>query len=253
MNSIDNGPALVYVHRVPGTGGPTARSGAGYLQPGGLAPIGRNSVMRRTGIGITVGAALVIIALAAVLPISGCGKTAKVNRMMVGRWVSPEREAVTNPDESVYYVIRDYTFTDDAFRAVTSVYGDPVSDIKFYTATVDGTYELIGESKTVEGATDIKFTFAQITIEPDSLAFIDIFMKSKCGDGMWGLGMPQDVSKTGCLSFRPIADYPMEYDIVKVQGDSLQFGIRPPDGDLGSADRRPAKLSVKALMRQSEE
>jgi hypothetical protein len=207
--------------------------------------------MRRIGIGI--GVILVIIALAVPLLISGCGKTAKVNRMMVGRWVSPERESTTNPDESVYYIIRDYTFTDDAFRAVTSVYGDPVSDIKFYTAVVDGTYELAGESEIVEGATDIDFTFAQITMEPDSLAFIDIFMKSKCGDGMWGLGMPQDVSKTGCLSFRSIADYPMAYDIVKVQGDSLQLGIHPEDGDIGSDEKRPTELSLKALIRQPKE
>ncbi len=207
--------------------------------------------MRRIGIG--VGIILAIITLVAPLLISGCGKTGKVNRMMVGRWVSPEREYTTNPDDSVYYIIRDYTFTDDAFRAVTSVYGDPLSDIKFYTAIVDGTYELVGESEVVEGATDIDFTFAQITMEPDSLAFIDIFMKSKCGDGVWGLGMPQDVSKTGCLSFRPITDYPIEYDIVKVQGDSLQLGIRPIDGDLGSNEKRPVELSLKALIRQSEE
>jgi hypothetical protein len=207
--------------------------------------------MRRIGIGF--GIILAIITLVAPLLISGCGKTGKVNRMMVGRWVSPEREYTTNPDDSVYYIIRDYTFTDDAFRAVTSVYGDPLSDIKFYTAIVDGTYELVGESEVVEGATDIDFTFAQITIEPDSLAFIDIFIKSRCGDGMWGLGMPQDVSKTGCLSFRPITEYPIEYDIVKVQGDSLQLGIRPIDGDLGSAEKRPAELTLKALIRQPEE
>jgi hypothetical protein len=207
--------------------------------------------MRRIGIG--VGIILAIITLVAPLLISGCGKTGKVNRMMVGRWVSPEREYTTNPDDSVYYIIRDYTFTDDAFRAVTSVYGDPLSDIKFYTAVVDGTYELVGESEVVEGATDIDFTFAQITMEPDSLAFIDIFIKSRCGDGMWGLGMPQDVSKTGCLSFRPITDYPLEYDIVKVQGDSLQLGIRPIDGDLGSVEKRPAELTLKALIRQPEE
>ena len=207
--------------------------------------------MRRIGIG--VGILLAIITLVAPLLISGCGKTGKVNRMMVGRWVSPEREYTTNPDDSVYYIIRDYTFTDDAFRAVTSVYGDPLSDIKFYTAVVDGTYELVGESEVVEGATDIDFTFAQITMEPDSLAFIDIFIKSRCGDGMWGLGMPQDVSNTGCLSFRPITEYPLEYDIVKVQGDSLQLGIRPVDGDLGSAEKRPVELSLKALIRQPEE
>ncbi len=205
--------------------------------------------MRRIGIGL--GIVLMIIALAALLLVSGCGKTGKVNRMMVGRWVSPEREYTTNPDDSVYYIIRDYTFTDDAFRAITTVYGDPVSDIKFYTATVDGTYELVGDSETVEGATDIDFTFAQITIKPDSMAFVDIFMKSRCGDGMWGLETPQDISKTGCLSFRSITDYPVEYDIVSVQGDSLQLGIRPTDGDMGSEEKRPTGLSLSALIRQS--
>jgi len=207
--------------------------------------------MRRIGLGI--GVALVIIAVVASLFMSGCTKTGKVNRMMVGRWVSPEREYTTNPDDSVYYIIRDYTFTSDAFREVVSVYGDPVSDIKFYTAIVDGTYDLKGESEVVEGATDIEFTFAQITMEPDSLAFIDIFMKSQCGDGMWGLGMPQDVSKTGCLAFRSIADYPVEYNIVKIQGDSLQLGKRPIDGDLGSEEKRPTELSLKALIKQPEE
>jgi hypothetical protein len=207
--------------------------------------------MRRTVIIFAV--VFVITALAVPLIISGCGKTGKVNRMMVGQWVSPEREYTTNPDGSVYYIVRDYTFTDDAFRAVTSVYGDPLSDIKFYTATVDGTYELVGESKTIEGAADIDFTFAQITMEPDSMAFVDIFMRSDCGDGMWGLSTPQDVSKTGCLSFRSITAYPVEYNIVKVEGDSLQLGMRPEDGDLGSTEKRPTNLSADVLIRQVDE
>jgi hypothetical protein len=207
--------------------------------------------MRRIGIG--AGAILAIIALIIPFSISGCGKTAKVNRMMVGHWISPEREYTTNPDGSVYYIVRDYTLTDDAFRAVTSIYGDPVSEVKFYTATVDGTYKLVGESKTVDGATNINFTPVQITMKPDSMAFVDIFMKSKCGDGMWGLDTLQDVSKTGCLSFRSIADCPVEYDIVKVQGDSLQLGVRSADGDLCSEGKRPQELSLSALIRQTEE
>ncbi len=207
--------------------------------------------MRRTGKILAV--VFVIAAIAFPLIISGCGKTAKVNRMMVGHWVSPQREYTTNPDGSVYYIIRDYTFTDDAFRAVTSVYGDPVSDVKFYTATVDGTYKLVGESKKVEGAADINFTFAQIMMQPDSMAFVDIFMRSGCGDGMWGLSTPQDVSKSGCLAFRSITAYPIEYNVVKVMGDSLQLGLRPEDGDLGSADKRPTKLSSDALIRQADE
>lgn len=207
--------------------------------------------MRRIGIVIGVITAIIVLAVALLLP--GCGKAGKVNRMMVGRWVSPDREYTTNSDGSVYYIIRDYTFTDDAFRAVTTVYGDPLSDIKFYTATVDGTYKLAGESETVEGATKIDFTLAQITIKPDSLAFVDIFMRSGCGDGMWGLDTPQDVSRTGCLSFRSIADCPVEYNIVSIMGDSLQLGVRPKDGDLCSAEKRPEELSLSALIRQVEE
>jgi hypothetical protein len=133
------------------------------------------------------------------------------------------------------------------------VYGDPVSDVKFYTATVDGTYKLTGESKVVEGAADINFTFVQIMMQPDSMAFVDIFMRSDCGDGMWGLSTPQDVSKTGCLAFRSITAYPAEYTIVKVAGDSLQLGELPKDGDLGSPEKRPTKLSPDALTRQADD
>jgi hypothetical protein len=226
------------------------RSAAG-IHINGRPPVWRNRIMRR--IGIAAVAILAIGIFAVPLTISGCGKTARVNRMMVGHWVSPERESVTNPDGSVYYIVRDYTFTDDAFRAVTSVYGDPVSDVKFYTATIDGTYKLVGDSKTVPDATDIDFTFVQVMMEADSMAFVDIFMKSKCGDGMWGLYTPQDVGKTGCLSFRSIADCPAEYTIVKVQGDSLQLGVRPEDGDICSAGKRPKELSLNALIRQTEQ
>ncbi len=207
--------------------------------------------MRRIGIVFVI--ALVTTALAVPFIISGCGKTGKLNRMMVGRWVSPQREYTTNPDGSVYYIVRDYTFTDDAFRAVTTVYGDPLSDIKFYTATVDGTYKLADVSKTVEGAADIDFTFAKITMQPDSMAFVDIFMKSGCGDGMWGLSTPQDVSRTGCLAFRSITDYPIEYNIVKVEGENLQLGLRLVDSDLSSPEKRPTKLSTDVLTRQADE
>jgi len=70
---------------------------------------------------------------------------------------------------------------------------------------------------------------------------------------MWGLDTPQDVSKTGCLSFRSIDACPIEYDIVSVQGDSLQLGLRSGDADICSAEKRPQELSLDALTRQAEE
>jgi hypothetical protein len=193
---------------------------------------------------------ILVFALIVPLILSGCGKTAEINRLLVGRWVSPEREYTTNPDGSVYYIVRDLTFSTDAFRLVTTVYGDPVSDIKFYTATVDGNYELVGASKTIQGAVDIDFTFSQITMTPNSLAFVDIFMRSGCGNGMWGIDSPQDVSKTGCLSFRSTDTYPKEYDIVKIEGNSLYLGVRPKDGDIGAPEKRPNELSVAGLTKQ---
>jgi hypothetical protein len=196
---------------------------------------------------------LVLIALVVVpVAVSGCGKTAKVSRTLVGRWTSTEREYMPNPDGSVYYVIRDYTFTGDAFRFVKTIYGDPYSDIVFFVATLDGTYEIAGESKAVPGAFEIDLAFSKVTMVPESLAFVDIFMRSGCGDGMWGLDVPQDVSKTGCLTFRSIDAYPKEYDIIKIEGDSLFFGKPPEDGDMGSSKKRPAHLMTVALSRQAE-
>jgi hypothetical protein len=207
--------------------------------------------MRRIAVACVMPATIIVLTAALLLP--GCGTSGKTNRMMVGRWVSPEREYTTNLDESVYYITRDYTFTNDAFRAVTTVYGDPVSGIKFYTATVDGTYTLVGESNTVAGATDIDFTIVRITMKPDSPAFVDIFMRSGCGDGIWGLDVPQDVSDTGCLSLASIEACPVEYNIVKIQGDFLQMGLRPADGNICSPENRPIELSAKVLARPVEE
>jgi hypothetical protein len=113
-----------------------------------------------------------------------------------------------------------------------------------------GQYEITQPSRVVAAAHDATFGFAYkaLTIYDESLL---AEANRACGGRMWKRGEPQDVTKKGCLWVTPVSACPREFDLVKLDGNRLFLGERPPPGQsLCSEERRARTLRSLALVRR---
>jgi hypothetical protein len=157
---------------------------------------------------------------------------------LIGRWVSPSPEPMPMPDGNTLYNLRDFILTEKAWAMLFTAYGDPGATFKLFTLRIEGTYNLGAASTDVPGARNADFHFAGRYLTANAQPMLDMFKGAKAGDGNWQLGVEQDVSKTGCLFIPSVAQAPVEYDLVRRDGDNLFFGDR--SADLTKA--RPKKL-----------
>jgi hypothetical protein len=127
----------------------------------------------------------------------------------------------------------DYTMFDDA--ACTSRLG---------TTHIDGPWVVEKPSTTLPGAFEARFDFAHRTITPHVDGFIAFLQSMACGKAPYAVGTPQDILASGCpnLGFQPLEACRADYDLVFVNGGTLQFGARPKDNNLCTPDRRPTAL-----------
>lgn len=137
-----------------------------------------------------------------------------------------------------------FDLSESTWKLDYTAYADAACATKNLTVHIEGAYRLGAASKTVMGAREGEFDFGVRTVTPhnDGTA---MFLPMACGGGTFTLDMPTDI-KGGCagLGAYPVADCPTDYDIVKLDGNTLQFGQRPADNNMCSADKRPTAPGV---------
>jgi hypothetical protein len=148
----------------------------------------------------------------------------------------------------------DFDITDAAWALAFNVYGGEDCEFPFATVDIAGPYELERPSDAVAGAWDGRFDFAERRVTPHS-EDAAAFLSSEQGCNLEGLeaGVATSVHEDGCPG---LGQYPADlcasdYDIVKVDGDTLRFGNRPADNNMCTEDKRPSELSPVALTRQA--
>lgn len=158
---------------------------------------------------------------------------------LVGKWAS----ACTDNGMGGGFTLS-FDLSETAWKLDYASYADAACATKNLTVHVEGAYRLGDASKTVMGARDGEFDFGVKTVTPhnDGTA---MFLPMACGSGTYTVDMPTDI-KGGCagLGAYPVADCPTDYDIVKLDGNTLQFGLRPADNNMCSAEKRPTALGV---------
>ena len=98
----------------------------------------------------------------------------------------------------------------------------------------------------VADAVDGDFSFSSIVWTAHDPAMVDVFTGAGCGTEAWEVGVPQDVSETGCIGVaQPIEACPTEHDVVALKDGLLFFGERITD--MCVPDGRPAALSAYGL------
>ena len=83
-------------------------------------------------------------------------------------------------------------------------------------------------------------------------SFAEAFETNECGGpGPWQVGVPKEISDTGCLAFAyPVDSCPGgELDLVRLVGDQLTFGERSVD----LCDERSPGISEAVMQRVPEE
>jgi hypothetical protein len=130
-------------------------------------------------------------------------------------------------------------------------YADAACQERVLTATLRGTYEPDAASARVAGAVDVTFRFTRKGLAVYDPALLDRLNAGACGDRRWSRGIEQDVGAAGCLSIESVAACGQEYDLVRVDGDRLYLGERPPPGtNICAAGRRPTRLRTEPLRRR---
>lgn len=167
---------------------------------------------------------------------------------LVGTWSSPGCEAYPDGAGGTNYLTRTFTLTEDRWALDLTIFGDDACTFGLFNVAIEGPYTLGGPSA-VEGATEGEFAFATnewtALIEDMALAFEG----AGCASGAWDVGVPQDVTGTGCLGIaHPLTECPAEYDIVSLDGDALYFGERVTDMCVEAG--RPTALVSYAVVRQ---
>jgi hypothetical protein len=166
---------------------------------------------------------------------------------LVGVWSSTGCEAYDDGNGGQNYLTRSFSLTDSRWSLDLTIYGDPDCTYGLFSSAIEGPYTL-GGAASVEGATNGDFGFTTNVWTPLVEDLATVFEQSGCASGAWEVGVGQDVTETGCIGVaHPIAECPVEFDIVKVEGDDLYFGARVTD--MCQESGRPTALADYAVSR----
>jgi hypothetical protein len=156
-------------------------------------------------------------------------------------------------DGSTQYFRLDFDLTPTEWALDYVVHGDPACDVPLVTVHIEGPYALERPSDAVAGAWEARFGFTSKTIRPEVDGLRDFLNSLEgCGTADFETGVAQDVYASGCAGFGqyPQASCDADYDLVRLDGDSLFFGARPADNDMCTPEKRPTALSPVANRRQ---
>lgn len=203
-----------------------------------------------------------LVAMTLAASLAGCGPSApapekpkpevpKAPIDISGAW-SSGCVAMPGPDGSASYVRLDFDISAELWALDFQRFGDEACSQKLLTVHLDGPYEVSTPSTTVTGAYNGQFRFSTKAVTPHAQPLVDMLNGAQCGPGNWKIDQAQDVYDAGCpaLGLYPRSECTADYDLVLVDGNKLQFGVRPEDNNMCSEERRPTSLNPMAMTRK---
>lgn len=147
------------------------------------------------------------------------------------------------------YGRRVFTFDQGKWTLRFTLALDPGMANKLFEFRTRGTYRVLGASPAVPTAhealfyEDAKF----VTLHATDEGLVRGFGLAACG---LTPGVEKDISKTGCALWKPVAVCREDHDLLALDADGgLSFGVRPPDNDMCTADKRPTRLLPAVVKR----
>jgi hypothetical protein len=155
-----------------------------------------------------------------------------------GIYGSPKAESLGNGT----YGTRTITLAGNTWDLHFTLHLDSALTMPVFTFHAKGTYKLEGPSATVVGAQNAVFYFDKkyVTLHTANADITKNFGFAACN---LQVGKEQDITDSGCSFLVSKAACGQEYDLLKADGNQLFLGIRPAQGDMCAAERRPTALS----------
>ncbi len=186
-----------------------------------------------------------------------------------GKWHSPVIETIENPDGSVMYIEREAIFIDDNWDIFIRSFLDEEGKVPFFTIHAKGNYTLGDESPDLEGAVHVDFNNRARYVTAHMQSLVDMLNETSPFDGEWMIDLEHDVSSKGCVLVPSVETCPVEYDVIKIQGNEIYFGdfteeqkedikkfthgdMNPSEGSVGicSTENRPRQLIKYPLVKE---
>lgn len=169
---------------------------------------------------------------------------------LLGRWANPDCARAEGPAP----VRRSFALTRARWNIDVVRYADASCTTQVLEVSIGGAWQLGELSGDVPGATEAVFEFDRVALTPLSPQALTALTAAReeaaCGSRPWRVGQRQDITARGCDA---LIELPRrEYDLVRLDGERLLLGGRPPAGaDLGAPDRRPLSLTPSPVLRIS--
>ena len=131
-----------------------------------------------------------------------------------------------------------YRFENTSWEETIIIYQDRNLLHPLFKISYEGYYDITTKSATIYQTYHINFHYSKktITVLTDNKDKIKEFDFKSCYEGK---DTEVDISAKGCSFIVSIADYPVQYDIVKKEMDLLFLGIHSYQENIDEADKRP--------------
>lgn len=142
---------------------------------------------------------------------------------------------------------RTFTFENGRWTLTFTLALDPQFKAPVFEFRTHGRYDVLGPSKVVADAYDAVFTEDAkfLTLRTADPKLAEAFGFTPCN---LTPNVEQDVSVTGCLGWRPVSVCNADHDLLALTKEGgVQFGVRPRDNDLCTADKRPTTLTPPVI------
>lgn len=138
---------------------------------------------------------------------------------------------------------RTFTFDEGRWTLRFTLGLDPKLERPVFSFRTHGTYRVLEASAEVPGAFEALFTEDAkfVTLETSEAELAEAFGLAGCG---LVPGREKDVSVSGCAGWKPVAVCNEDHDLLALTPEGgVRFGVRPPDNDMCTADKRPTALT----------
>jgi hypothetical protein len=161
---------------------------------------------------------------------------------IVGTWATACAPRHGKSDE---FVTMTFVNTADHWDVVFAIFGDKACAKRKSMIHLAGAYTIGAQSTTVPGAWEGNFTFEARDITADDAKNAKAIGKL-CGIKKMKPGKAVDIYQKGCakMGLQPVAACGGDYDLVALDGDRVEFGVRPADNDMCTAEKRPTALDT---------
>lgn len=158
------------------------------------------------------------------------------DNQLLGSWAAAAPEKVGS-----YFINKKITFNNGSWSEQMDYYQDAAARKLVLSLLGGGTYNIEKKAKLPGAAYNIMFRFDKKTLvlRDNGSPVISRFGLKNCN---LEIGLPRDLSASGCGLFSSIKDYGYEYNIISLDKGVMQLGAQPADNNLSTEALRPTAL-----------